>query len=216
MPKPTLVVTLPDGSTAKRQTERAYLYVLAQGPRPASAEAATLNAEAAREEELAADLAAAIAAATVSVERRNFRTTDDPDMGLWGTVTYTNYLGTLHVPTRGADAHRTSVITHCNSRNESEVWGTHDADGAYTETGRQIVDLTDALLGKARGIARHLRDSAATKRSRAAGLLNGDAAPEAGWEVLRWTSRLDLANAAKSKFEHRIALGHDLQIIPVG
>lgn len=195
--RPFVTVTLPDGRIAKRQSARPYAYVVAAEPRTAEAVARNF-VRLAEEREARAQELRELAVAAYSLKSRGFdRPEGSPlhELGLKareGHYSHEAYLGGI----------RSGFSTHAGPEGTTKT---------LDEAKAWVVVPAEAYLRQ------HALDSAAEAEAVAANYraLAEAAKPDTDWKVLRWTSRLDLAQKETAEDRGARAAGHRLRVLPV-
>ena len=216
------VVTLPDGSTASRNSARAtYTHAVVVGPADPTKRIAHLEREAAKADDLARRIDAAVEGGRVTLHNRNLRlggAMGDPDVNYRGEPYYDGFEARLKV-----EGERYPIEVRSNSKGEHEALGEY-VDGEYVSfprdedgrMGRRIVPAKAAVLDTARSRAAKQRQSAAQMRATIEAIRGGDTSTLGGYEVLRWSSREDLARtAAQGEFATYAATGRPVTVMPV-
>jgi hypothetical protein len=200
-----LTVTLPDGTTASRRTDRDYGFVVAVSPRDSTTLAQLADREADEAEALAERLEAMIAEPVLKLRPSGYsRPGMDPDKNRDGSPRYTSHEALLV----GAE----HAMTRANAKGETETWGV-TADG--TE-GRLVVSALAYLVERTRDRADRQRTEAAAKRAEAEALRAGSTDAVEHWAVARWSTRQDLAEKAITGDLRKLsALGHELRVLSV-
>jgi hypothetical protein len=187
--KRTTTVTHPDGTVSTRKSEtRTYTHAVEVGPAPAEAMAAYLDRQAAKLDAAATALREAAEAARVTIQDRR----------LGGNA--------RDLITHVAKLAGTDVYTWCSADGRTNSYR-EGADGA-------VVDVAPYLRDCARDNAAAREDGAAKNRSEAAAI-RAAGVPVGSWDVVRWSSRADLAHAATKEFDHLAAQGRPVRAVAV-
>ncbi|WP_422390150.1 hypothetical protein [Arthrobacter sp. N1] len=186
------VVTLPDGTTAKRTSARAYSHVVvASEERPELVIANRLR----RNEEIRLQSEAidrALANPVAKIKSRGFTPTSpdgDPDKDYRGEPSYHSHVATIRDPQTG------EILEHTWANSKGICRGGYEEDGEFNvhKPSNARTYMLESLAKKRKAndeyIAANLKDIEAVK----AGTY-----PLRGPGVLRWSSRPDLAQKAAS------------------
>lgn len=203
-------VTHSDGTVSTRSSARSYVFAIVSVPAEDAARREAFNRQANDLEAKAARFDAAADRGKVVVRSRGLSI--DPaefhafDASLLGTE------------------NRTGRVTYCeindraNNENLTETWRQFVPEGVeiaretkedHSGERRVAVAIEPYLIGKARARAAELRKTAAELR------VEGESSDTGGFEVLRWTSRRDLAEKALSEFDYVAKVGRTLKVVPV-
>jgi hypothetical protein len=191
-----LTVTLPDGTTATRRTDRPSLYAIVSGPRDADAVAAEFIRQAESHSILADRLQQQLADGQLVRRRRSGvgPISSDPDASWTGGHSYHNF----EIRLQGAEY----VEWHCDSEGQGQIYvGGVGSIGDVASWIRET--YVPGTIAMHRATAAKLREAAASAEA------------DKGYTVQRWTSRLDLAQKALARFDHLRQRGHSLEILPV-
>lgn len=203
-------VTHPDGTVSKRSSARSYTFAIVSVPATDAARKLAFNRQADEMEARAARFEAAADAGKVSRRSRGLGINPSEfhafDIFLLGTEVTSGRVTYCEINDR------------VNDENLHETWRKFVPAGVevvretkedHSGEFRVAVNGRDNLIGKARERAAELRETAAKRRQEA------DEADKGGFEVLRWSSRRDLAEKALTEFEYVHKIGRTLQVVPV-
>lgn len=204
-------VTHPDGSVSKRTSKsRTYAFAIVSVPATDRARHRALNKQAYVLEARAAQFEAAADAGAVI--RR------DRGMGIAPFEFHAFDVALKGTEVRGQRVTYCEINDRSNDENLTETWREFVPDGVeivreteadYSGEMKVAVDARAYLVGKARRRAVELREQAARLRTEA------DTPDTGGYDVLRWSSRRDLAEKALAEFAYATQSGRTLQVVPV-